>query len=124
MATITKVRELLYRSASITSILEFPAYLVAYQLTLVESAIFLEIPPAALLIHSPKTSHRSITASTDFFNYLTRMIEYSVLFSPEASGRTQCMHYWVKVAVELHELENFQTLKAVLSALGTHLSND
>ncbi|KAF9283589.1 DELLA protein rgl2 [Mortierella antarctica] len=119
MATITKVRELLYRSASITSILEFPAYLVAYQLTLVESAIFLEIPPAALLTHSPKNPHRSITASTDFFNYLTRMIEYSVLFPPEASGRAQCMHYWVKVAVKLHELENFQTLKAVLSALGT-----
>ncbi|KAG0278555.1 DELLA protein rgl2 [Linnemannia gamsii] len=119
MATITKVRELLYRSASITSILEFPAYLVAYQLTLVESAIFLEIPPAALLTHSPKSPHRSITASTDFFNYLTRMIEYSVLFPPEASGRAQCMHYWVKVAVKLHELENFQTLKAVLSALGT-----
>lgn len=119
MATITKVRELLYRSASITSILEFPAYLVAYQLTLVESAIFLEIPPAALLTHSPKTPHRTITASTDFFNYLTRMIEYSVLFPPEASGRAQCMHYWVKVAVKLHELENFQTLKAVLSALGT-----
>ncbi|KAF9925735.1 hypothetical protein FBU30_004531 [Linnemannia zychae] len=119
MATITKVRELLYRSASITSILEFPAYLVAYQLTLVESAIFLEITPAALLTHSPKTPHKSITASTDFFNYLTRMIEYSVLFPPEASGRAQCMHYWVKVAVKLHELENFQTLKAVLSALGT-----
>ncbi|GJJ69575.1 hypothetical protein EMPS_01922 [Entomortierella parvispora] len=119
MATITKVRELLYRSASITSILEFPAYLVAYQLTLVESAIFLEIPPSALLTHSPKTPHRTITASTDFFNYLTRMIEYSVLFPPEASGRAQCMHYWVKVAVKLHELENFQTLKAVLSALGT-----
>ncbi|KAF8928102.1 DELLA protein rgl2 [Dissophora ornata] len=119
MATITKVRELLYRSASVTSILEFPAYLVAYQLTLVESAIFLVIPPKALLTHSPKTPHRSITASTDFFNYLTRMIEYSVLFPPEASGRAQCMHYWVKVAVKLHELENFQTLKAVLSALGT-----
>ncbi|KAG0362613.1 hypothetical protein BGZ54_008565 [Gamsiella multidivaricata] len=119
MATITKVRELLYRSASVTSILEFPAYLVAYQLTLVESAVFLEIPPSALLTHSPKTPHRSITASTDFFNYLTRMIEYSVLFPPEASGRAQCMHYWVKVAVKLHELENFQTLKAVLSALGT-----
>ncbi|KAF9200701.1 DELLA protein rgl2 [Haplosporangium sp. Z 27] len=119
MATITKVRELLYRSASVTSILEFPAYLIAYQLTLVESAIFLQIPPSALLTHSPKTPHRSITASTDFFNYLTRMIEYSVLYPPEASGRAQSLHYWVKVAVKLHELENFQTLKAVLSALGT-----
>ncbi|KAF9274663.1 RasGEF [Mortierella alpina] len=119
MATITKVRDLLYRSASITSILEFPPYLVAYQLTLVESAIFLEIPPAALLTHSPKSPHARITASTDFFNYLTRMIEHSILFPPEASGRAQSMNHWIKVAVKLHELMNFQTLKAVLSALGT-----
>ncbi|KAF9928338.1 RasGEF [Modicella reniformis] len=118
-ATITKVRELIFRSASVISILEFPPYLVAYQLTLIESAIFLVISPSALLSHSPKTPHRTITASTDFFNYLTRMIEYSVLLPTEASGRAQCLHYWVKVAVKLHELENFQTLKAVLSALGT-----
>ncbi|KAF9946536.1 hypothetical protein BGZ65_009600, partial [Modicella reniformis] len=119
MATIIKVRELLYRSAGITSILEFPPFLVAYQLTLVESAIFLEIPQVALLTHSPKTPHRSITASTDFFNYLTRMIEYSVLFPAEAPARSQIISYWIKVAVKLHELENFQTLKAVLCALGT-----
>ncbi|KAG0294399.1 hypothetical protein BGZ98_001784 [Dissophora globulifera] len=119
MATITKVRELLYRSAGITSVLEFPPYLLAYQLTLVESAIFLEIPHVALLTHSPKTPHKSITASTDFFNYLTRMIEYSVLFPPEASARAQIINHWIKVAVKLHELENFQTLKAILCALGT-----
>ncbi|KAF9331173.1 hypothetical protein BGZ91_012222 [Linnemannia elongata] len=119
MATVTKVRELLYRSASTASILEFQPHLIAYQLTLVESAIFLEIPSSALLTHSPKTPHRSITASTDFFNYLTRMIEYSILFPPEASGRAQSMNHWIKVAVKLHELENFQTLKAVLCALGT-----
>ncbi|KAF9112880.1 hypothetical protein BGX27_002637 [Mortierella sp. AM989] len=119
MATVTKVRELLYRSAGITSILEFPPYLVAYQLTLVESAIFLEIPPKALLTHSAKSPHKSITASTDFFNYLTRMIEYSVLFPAEASGRAQIMNHWIKVAVKLHELENFQTLKAIVCALGT-----
>ncbi|KAK3819910.1 MAG: ras guanine nucleotide exchange factor domain-containing protein [Benniella sp.] len=119
MATILKVRELLYRSAGITSILEFPPYLVAYQLTLVESAIFLEILPSAFLTHSPKTPQRSITASTDFFNYLTRMIEYSILFPPEASGRAQIINHWIKVAVKLHELENFQTLKAVLCALVT-----
>ncbi|KAF9548307.1 hypothetical protein EC957_006803 [Mortierella hygrophila] len=119
MSTVTKVRELLYRSASTASILEFQPHLIAYQLTLVESAIFLEIPSSAFLTHSPKTPHRSITASTDFFNYLTRMIEYSILFPPDASGRAQSMNHWIKVAVKLHELENFQTLKAVLCALGT-----
>ncbi|KAI8594736.1 hypothetical protein EDD21DRAFT_449164 [Dissophora ornata] len=119
MATIIKVRELLYRSAGITSILEFPPYLIAYQLTLVESAIFLEISSDALLTHSAKNPHHSITASTDFFNYLTRMIEYSILFPAEASGRALIINHWIKVAVKLHELENFQTLKAVLCAFGT-----
>ncbi|KAF9896801.1 hypothetical protein BX616_006731, partial [Lobosporangium transversale] len=119
MATIAKVRELLCRSAGITSIMEFPPYLIAYQLTLIESAIFLEIPPSALLKHTAKSPHPSITASTDFFNYLTRMIEYSILFPAEASGRAQIINHWIKVAVKLHELENFQTLKAILCALGT-----
>ncbi|KAG0241353.1 hypothetical protein BGX31_001252, partial [Mortierella sp. GBA43] len=119
MATIVKVRELLYRSAGVTSILEFPPHLVAYQLTLIESAIFLEIPPNAFMTHSTKTPHRSIAASTDFFNYLTRVIEYSILFPADPNGRSQIINHWIKIAVKLHELENFQTLKAVLCALVT-----
>ncbi|CAG8709286.1 14208_t:CDS:2, partial [Acaulospora morrowiae] len=36
-----------------------------------------------------------------------------------ASSRAQTINHWVKVAVKLHELHNFQTLKAILAALGT-----
>ncbi|CAG8510906.1 14091_t:CDS:2, partial [Racocetra persica] len=117
--SITRSRKLVYKAASDPDILEFAPHMIAYQLTLIESAIFLEIDPYALLSHSAKNPDPKITASTDFFNYLTRIIERSILLPLEASLRAQIINHWVKVAGKLHELHNFQTLKAVLSALGT-----
>ncbi|CAI2167444.1 17557_t:CDS:2 [Funneliformis geosporum] len=117
--TITKSRKLVYKAAADPDILEFAPHMIAYQLTLIESAIFLEIDPTTLLTHSAKNPDSKITASTDFFNYLTRVIERSILLPLEASSRAQIMNHWVKVAVKLHELHNFQTLKAILAALGT-----
>ncbi|KAG9297726.1 hypothetical protein G9A89_011241 [Geosiphon pyriformis] len=115
---ITRNRNLVFKATD-PEILEFAPHIIAYQLTLIEFAIFLEIDPQSLLVHSPKNPDPKITASTDLFNYLTRVVEYSVLLPLEASGRALVIHYWVKVAVKLHELRNYQTLKAVLAALGT-----
>ncbi|CAB4377201.1 unnamed protein product [Rhizophagus irregularis] len=117
--SITRSRKLVYKAAEDPDILEFAPHMIAYQLTLIESAIFLEIDPTVLLSHSPKNPHSKITASTDFFNYLTRVVERSILLPLEASSRAQIINHWVKVAVKLHELHNFQTLKAILAALGT-----
>jgi hypothetical protein len=117
--TITRSRKLVYKAAADPDILEFAPHMIAYQLTLIESAIFLEIDPAVLLTHSTKNPDPKITASTDFFNYLTRVVERSILLPLEASSRAQIINHWVKVAVKLHELHNFQTLKAILAALGT-----
>ncbi|CAG8600826.1 4641_t:CDS:2, partial [Acaulospora morrowiae] len=117
--SITRSRKLVYKAANDPNILEFAPHMIAYQLTLIESAIFLEIDPQSLLTHSPKNPDPKITASTDFFNYLTRVVERSILLSLEASSRAQTINHWVKVAVKLHELHNFQTLKAILAALGT-----
>ncbi|OZJ05800.1 hypothetical protein BZG36_00949 [Bifiguratus adelaidae] len=118
-ATLNKVRTLYMTAATTPSILQFETHLIAYQLTLIESAIFVEIPPTALLDHSAKNPHPRIVASTDFFNYLTRMIEHSILLPQEASTRAQHLHHWVKVAGKCHELQNYQTLKAIVSAVGT-----
>ncbi|RIA82652.1 hypothetical protein C1645_787919 [Glomus cerebriforme] len=117
--TITRSRKLVFKAAADPDILEFAPHMIAYQLTLIESAIFLEIDPAVLLTHSTKNPDPKITASTDFFNYLTRVVERSILLPLEASSRAQIINHWVKVAVKLHELHNFQTLKAILAALGT-----
>lgn len=117
--TLEKVRTLYMSAMTIPNILQFPPHLTAYQLTLIESSIFRVIPCQALLSHSGRTPHRKIVASTDFFNFMTRSIEHSILLPQEASKRAEIIHRWIKIATKLLSLNNYQTLKAVISALGT-----
>lgn len=117
--TLEKVRTLYMSAMTIPSILQFPPQLIAYQLTLIESSIFRGIPPEALLSHSARTPHKKIVASTDFFNFITRSIEHSILLPQEASRRAEIIHRWIKIATKLLAINNYQTLKAVISALGT-----
>ncbi|KAG1467887.1 hypothetical protein G6F56_004157 [Rhizopus delemar] len=112
-----KLRHL--QTINILSILQFHPILIAYQLTLIESAIFRNITPSALATHTTKSPQLAIVTSTDFFNYLTRIIEHSILIKLEATDRSQHLNYWIKVASRCHDLKNYQTLKAVISALGT-----
>ncbi|KAI9254712.1 ras guanine nucleotide exchange factor domain-containing protein, partial [Helicostylum pulchrum] len=117
--TLNRVRTLYMSAATIPSILHFSPGLVAYQITRIESAIFLAIPSHALLSHAPKTPHPRVVASTDFFNYITRLIEHSILLPQEASVRAQHINHWIKIATKCHDLNNYQTLKAIVSSLGT-----
>ncbi|KAJ2958192.1 hypothetical protein NQZ79_g6194 [Umbelopsis isabellina] len=117
--TLNKVRTLYMSAATVPNVTQFPAHLIAYQLTLIESAIFAEIPPESLLTHSARSPHPRIVASTDFFNYTTRFIEHSILLQQEAAHRAEHVHLWVKVAGKCLALNNYQTLKAIVSALGT-----
>lgn len=116
---LNRVRNIHMSATTVPTILQFQPVLIAYQLTLIESAIFRNISTDAILSHSPKTPHPTIVASTDFFNYLTRIIEHAILLQQDASGRAQHINHWIKVAGKCHELKNYQTLKAVISALGT-----
>ncbi|GAA5795131.1 hypothetical protein HPULCUR_000483 [Helicostylum pulchrum] len=116
---LNRVRNIHMSATTVPTILQFQPVLIAYQLTLMDSTIFRNIPMDAILSHSPKTPHPTIVASTDFFNYLTRLIEHAILLQQDASGRAQHINHWIKVAGKCHELKNYQTLKAVISALGT-----
>ncbi|KAI9020155.1 ras guanine nucleotide exchange factor domain-containing protein, partial [Phycomyces nitens] len=118
-STLNRVHSIHISATAVPTILQFPPVLIAYQLTLIDSAIFRNIPSTALLCHSAKTPHSAIVASTDFFNYLTRVIEHAILLQQEASGRAQHVNHWIKVACKCHDLKNYQTLKAIISALGT-----
>ncbi|KAI7849873.1 ras guanine nucleotide exchange factor domain-containing protein [Circinella umbellata] len=117
--TLNRVRTLYMSAATVPTVLQFPAHLVAYQITLIESSIFCAIPPIALLEHSARHPHPRIVASTDFFNYLTRVIEHAILLPQEASSRAQHINHWIKVASKCLDLNNYQTLKAIISSLGT-----
>lgn len=117
--TLEKVRTLYMSAMTIPNILQFPPHLMAYQLTLIESSIFRAIPSQALVSHSTRTPHKKIAASTDFFNFMTRSIEHSILLPQEATKRAEIIHRWIKIATKLLALNNYQTLKAIVSALGT-----
>jgi hypothetical protein len=117
--TLNGVRTIYMSAATIPTVLQLQAHIIAYQVTLIEAAIFDAIPPNALLEHSSKNPHPRIVASTDFFNYITRCIEHSILLPQEASARAQLIHYWTKVASRCHDINNYQTLKAIISALNT-----
>ncbi|KAF7720729.1 hypothetical protein EC973_006233 [Apophysomyces ossiformis] len=116
---INKVRAMYMSASTITSILHFQPALIAHQLTLIESGLFKQIPPDALLTHQAKHRHPRIVASIDFFNYLTRLIEHSILLPPESSVRAQHINHWIKVGIKCHEFNNYQTLKAITCALAT-----
>ncbi|RCI04610.1 hypothetical protein CU098_012840 [Rhizopus stolonifer] len=116
---LPKIRSLYMSAMTIPTMMEFPAGLLAYQLTLIESALFRAISPEALLSHSGRSPHPRVVASTDFFNFLTRTIEHSILLPQEACRRAEILNRWIKVASKLLLLSNYQTLKAIVSALGT-----
>ncbi|KAI9254669.1 ras guanine nucleotide exchange factor domain-containing protein [Sporodiniella umbellata] len=107
------------QSFHVISILQFCPGITAYQLTLIEAAIFDNITLQNLKDHKPKSPEDCILASINFFNYLTRFIEHSILLKLSASDRARHVNYWIKVAFQCHELRNYQTLKAIISALGT-----
>jgi hypothetical protein len=116
---LNKVRTLYMSAMTIPSILQFPPHIIAYQLSLIESSIFRDIPVDALLSHSARTPHKKIAASTDFFNFITRSIEHSILLPQEPTKRAEIVNRWIKIGTKLLVLNNYQTLKAIVSALGT-----
>lgn len=98
---------------------------IAFQITLIEWSLFSSIHAKDFLMHSSSTPSPPIQASVDFFNYITRSIEYSILFSEnttsssDASFRADHIQKWIKVASTLYSLQNFGSLKSVICALST-----
>jgi hypothetical protein len=89
-------------------------------LTKIEQKLWKEIVPEDFATHKPP-SHISetIAKSTKFFNYVTRMIEMSILESPTALGRSMAIIFWIKVGGHLKALHNYQTLNALIASFTT-----
>eukprot|EP00158_Paraphelidium_tribonemae_P005585 Partr_v1_DN27415_c1_g1_i2_m72048 putative Ral GEF with PH domain and SH3 binding motif len=94
---------------------------LAFAITLIDWSIFIKIHPSRDLLHHnpPRSQSPQIQASMDFFNYLTRSIENSILECTDNGSRAQMLNSFIKVANRLYELRNYNSLKAVVSALST-----
>ncbi|KAJ3186390.1 hypothetical protein HK101_009681 [Irineochytrium annulatum] len=93
---------------------------IAFQLCLIEQTLLRKIHPTDLLAHRPPHSPcKSLQASSEFFNYFTRVVECSVLEPSNPADRCKNIVKWIKVALKLRKFNNFQSLKAVVCALMT-----
>lgn len=92
---------------------------ISCQLTLIEYRLWSAIVPDDLFSHSKSRTADSIGQSSKFFNYLTRMIEMTIIQPETSDERALIIHSWISIGESLRELQNFQTLKAVVCALRT-----
>ncbi|RKP13730.1 ras guanine nucleotide exchange factor domain-containing protein, partial [Piptocephalis cylindrospora] len=100
-------------------LLSLPWRLVAFQICLLDAHLFYRISPHTLLPHTGGLTDASIRASTDFFNYLSRSVEYSILIVDDQAGRVRVLGRWSKIAKALRQLRDFQGLAAILAGLST-----
>ncbi|KAI3655847.1 hypothetical protein MP638_006340 [Amoeboaphelidium occidentale] len=92
---------------------------VANGITIIDWSIQGMIDPRKDFLLERGTSLTNCSVFTDFFNFLTRIIESSILDCSEAEERAFRIQRWNKVALKLRELRNFNALKAVISGLST-----
>ena len=110
---------------------KFSAEMIAEQLTLADSELFIKVSPRECLGSfwskrdpSKGSMSQSIKLTVDQFNAVSLKVISTILtarnkqtnhLSP--SARCKVIEKWIEVALELRELKNFSSLKAILSSL-------
>ncbi|KAI9228361.1 MAG: ras guanine nucleotide exchange factor domain-containing protein, partial [Piptocephalis tieghemiana] len=119
-AALSKATALVQLASSTgPDLLSLPWRLVAFQICLLDAHLFYRISPHTLLPHTGGLTDSAIRASTDFFNYLSRSVEYSILIMDDQAGRVRVLGRWSKIAKALRQLRDFQGLAAILAGLST-----
>ncbi|KAI9098632.1 ras guanine nucleotide exchange factor domain-containing protein, partial [Phlyctochytrium arcticum] len=107
-------------AASSATVTSFRPANVAFELCRIDKDIFDRIRPEDIAKHRPPTNPSpSVHSSTEFFNYLTRLVEFTILEPLDPADRAFAIYIWVKIAWNLYQMRNLQSLKAIVSALGT-----
>ena len=103
------------------TILDFDPQELARQLTLKASAIFCLILPEELLgtEWTKKTGSiaSNVKASSRLSTDLTNWVKASIVDSSDQGKRAKTIKQWVKVAMKCYELQNFDSLMAIICAL-------
>ncbi|KAJ1913562.1 hypothetical protein H4219_005165 [Mycoemilia scoparia] len=98
----------------------FPPPLVAYAIAYQGSLMFKRLTIEQIIDHLfTKTPERNVVAFVDNFNFLTRLVEKSILTYACAEQRADGISWWIQVAESLRSLGDYQHLKCIISALST-----
>ncbi|XP_026180238.1 ral guanine nucleotide dissociation stimulator-like 1 [Mastacembelus armatus] len=119
-------------------VMDFSAVAIAEQLTRMDSALFVKVVPYQCLgcVWSQRDKKENmsptIRATIAQFNAITNQVIVSLLGRPTdptccptssyglpttSTQRARIIEKWIRVAQECHQLKNFSSLKAILSAL-------
>ncbi|KAF2269227.1 ras guanine-nucleotide exchange protein-like protein [Lojkania enalia] len=106
-------------------ILDFDPLELARQFTLIESRLFCSIQPEELLASewTKKTGSRAVnvramsTLSTDLAN----LVADTILHLEDAKKRAVIIKQWVKIAVKCLELNNYDSLMAIICSLNSSM---
>jgi hypothetical protein len=112
---LQKVIDHIHIGATLTEIHHIRPFYLAFQLCLIDQELFRRISPSDFF--SVNHTKSSIEPSTHFFNYLCRNVEYTTLTPNTPVQRAEILEYWIKTSKRLYQLRNFQSLKAITSAL-------
>ncbi|XP_069054581.1 ral guanine nucleotide dissociation stimulator-like 2 [Lepisosteus oculatus] len=111
----------------VTTVLGFPAELIAEQLTMIETGLFVKVVPhhclGSLWSQRDKKGQEgacpSVRATVRQFNRLANAVTASCLLNTSLRGqqRARLLEKWISVAEECRARKNFSSLYAVISAL-------
>ncbi|XP_066928042.1 ral guanine nucleotide dissociation stimulator-like 1 isoform X3 [Clytia hemisphaerica] len=112
-------------------IFSFPSELVAIQLTLIDAELFQRVVPRECMASfwgkrdaSKGSKAQSIKLTVDQFNAVSLKVISTILNAKEkkskehtTNARVKAITKWLEIALELRQLKNFSSLKAVISGL-------
>ncbi|KAI9004684.1 hypothetical protein BC832DRAFT_615060 [Gaertneriomyces semiglobifer] len=95
---------------------------MARQITIMESKLFCQIKPMELINQTWTTKPHlapNVGALTKSGNDIATLVISSILAPPDPKHRANVIKYFIKVSQHLHQLNNFNSLMAVLSGLNS-----
>jgi len=106
------------------SILDFDPMELARQFTLIESRIFNAIQPAELIGSEwtkKNTNATNVRAMSTLSTDLANLVADSILSFEEPKKRAQIIKQWVKIAGKCLELNNYDSLMAIICSLNSSM---
>lgn len=105
------------------SILDFDPLEIARQLTIKGMSIFISILPEELLgsewTKRPESGAKNVRAMAALSTELSTLVSDSILQHDDVKKRANIMKHWIKIAHKCLELNNYDSLMAILCAMNS-----
>ncbi|KAI3646294.1 hypothetical protein MP228_009222 [Amoeboaphelidium protococcarum] len=113
------------REYSLENITKLNPSVMALTITAVDQVLFKQLQcKTDFISHSSKVPNINVSRLIDWFNYLSRLVEVTCMLQDQKdrqiNSKTSNQQWWIKVASCLQDLQNYNSLKAVISGLTSY----